>query len=475
MKIAKKILVLTICFCLGLGSVMVQNSVWAKSKKIKLNKTKVTIKVKKTVKLKLKNAKASKVKWTSSNKKVAKVSKKGLVTAKKAGKATIKAKYKKKTYKAKIKVVAKKKNVNKEIPLPIDGNELSQGIYLVDKLYDGSNILVSPSSINMALGMAANGADYEAEASLEKYLGRPIVQNNIRANNLINHPHDDSLKYSNSFWYKTGFVPENRFKLDLEMYYNADFYETPMNKVTVDEVNNWCAQKTDNRIKKIIDEGDLDINSRSLVVNALLFDGKWTDEFSSKAITKMNFSAFDGKTYQVDMMKESLDAYYENEYAQAFEKTYGADAGYSFIGILPKEKGQFNLSDLNIVSLLKTKKNEDVNIGLPKFEYGWNKSLKKPLEETCINNVFDNFNPHFSKILSNTSLYVEDVIHATNIKVGEKGTEAAAVTVIDLSAKSALHVPTKPHNVILNRPFAYVIVDNAKKEILFVGKVTNFK
>lgn len=472
MKIAKKILVLTICFCLGLGSVMVQDTVWAKSKKVKMNKTKVTIKVKKTVKLKLKNAKPSKVKWTSSNKKVAKVSKKGLVKAKKVGKATIKAKYKKKTYKAKIKVVANKYKV---IPLPADGNELSQGIYLVDKLYDGSNILVSPSSINMALGMAANGADYEAEASLEKYLGRPIVQNNIRANNLINHPHDDSLKYSNSFWYKTGFVPENRFKLDLEMYYSADFYETPMNKVTVDDVNDWCAKKTDNRVKKIIDYKDVNSRTISLVVNALLFDGKWTVPFDTYDTVKMDFSTFDGNKNRVDMMRDSLSAYYENDYAKAFEKTYGKDEGYSFIGILPKEKGKFKLSDLHIVSLLKKEKNEKVNIGLPKFDYSWNHTLKESLEETSIKSIFDQFNPHFPKMLSDNLLYVDDIIHATNIKVKEEGTEAAAVTVIIMEPKSVVRPTVKPHSVVLNRPFAYVIKDNAKNEILFVGKVTNIK
>lgn len=64
---------------------------------VKLNKTKVTLYTGSTVKLKLKGCK-TKIKWTSSKKSVASVNSKGKVTAKKAGKAAIKAKTGKKTY-----------------------------------------------------------------------------------------------------------------------------------------------------------------------------------------------------------------------------------------------------------------------------------------------------------------------------------------------------------------------------------------
>ncbi len=76
----------------------------ASAKKISLSKKSATLKKGKTLKLKLKNAKASKVKWSSSKKKIATVSKKGVVKAKKKGKATITAKYKGKKYKCKITV-----------------------------------------------------------------------------------------------------------------------------------------------------------------------------------------------------------------------------------------------------------------------------------------------------------------------------------------------------------------------------------
>ena len=65
----------------------------------KLNCKKATIKVGKTKKLKVKNAGRKKVKWSSSKKKVATVSSKGLVKGKSAGRTVIKAKVGRKTLK----------------------------------------------------------------------------------------------------------------------------------------------------------------------------------------------------------------------------------------------------------------------------------------------------------------------------------------------------------------------------------------
>lgn len=107
MKQMKKILSLSLVLVLSL-SLLPVTSISAASKKVKLNKTKATIYVGKTVTLKLRNNKR-KVKWSTSNKKVAIVTKKGKVTGKKAGKATITAKVGKKKYKCKITVRSKYK------------------------------------------------------------------------------------------------------------------------------------------------------------------------------------------------------------------------------------------------------------------------------------------------------------------------------------------------------------------------------
>lgn len=65
--------------------------------KSKINKTNLTLKIGKSYQLKIKGTK-NKVKWSSSNKKIVSVTKKGKIKAKKLGKAKIYAKIKKENW-----------------------------------------------------------------------------------------------------------------------------------------------------------------------------------------------------------------------------------------------------------------------------------------------------------------------------------------------------------------------------------------
>jgi len=108
---ATKVAAAVLSLAVTMTSVNIPTSAAAATKKVKLNKTKATLTVGKSITLKLKQgSKALKATFISSNKKIATVAKKtGKVTAKKKGTATITATYKKKKYKCKITVKAKPK------------------------------------------------------------------------------------------------------------------------------------------------------------------------------------------------------------------------------------------------------------------------------------------------------------------------------------------------------------------------------
>lgn len=90
---------------------------------LKLNKTSATLTVGKKLTLKVKNAKkTASVKWTTSDRTVAAVSAKGVVTAKAAGKAVIKATVSKKTLKCKITVKNKAVNPDTDTGMNQDQN-----------------------------------------------------------------------------------------------------------------------------------------------------------------------------------------------------------------------------------------------------------------------------------------------------------------------------------------------------------------
>ncbi len=93
---------IALSFCMLTSSLPATNVTAAA--KPKLNKKNITVTVGKKVKLKVKNAGKKKISWKSSNKKIATVSKKGVVKAKKIGKTIVTAKIGKKAYKCRVTV-----------------------------------------------------------------------------------------------------------------------------------------------------------------------------------------------------------------------------------------------------------------------------------------------------------------------------------------------------------------------------------
>ena len=82
--------------------------------------------------------------------------------------------------------------------------------------------------------------------------------------------------------------------------------------------------------------------------------------------------------------------------------------------------------------------------------------------------AFDPALADFSGMDGQRILYIGDALHKAFIAVDEKGTEAAAATVILMMAGALL-----PEGVILtiDRPFFYVIRDVPSGTILFMGRV----
>jgi len=65
-------------------------------------------------------------------------------------------------------------------------------------------------------------------------------------------------------------------------------------------------------------------------------------------------------------------------------------------------------------------------------------------------------------------LFIRDVLHQAFIKVDEEGTEAAAATAVIMEAVSAPLVTTE---LTVDRPFIFLIRDDATGALLFMGRV----
>jgi serpin B len=78
--------------------------------------------------------------------------------------------------------------------------------------------------------------------------------------------------------------------------------------------------------------------------------------------------------------------------------------------------------------------------------------------------AFQSGTADFSNMIQGGGIWIDTVIHSTFVQVDERGTEAAAVTIIAM--------PTSlPPNINCNRPFAFIIWEKESGAVLFMGKV----
>ena len=69
-------------------------------------------------------------------------------------------------------------------------------------------------------------------------------------------------------------------------------------------------------------------------------------------------------------------------------------------------------------------------------------------------------------------VFISKVKHKTFAEVNEEGTEAAAVTSVEMRATS-LQTPRKRFQMVIDRPFFCAIRDNQTGTVLFMGSITD--
>ena len=97
--------------------------------------------------------------------------------------------------------------------------------------------------------------------------------------------------------------------------------------------------------------------------------------------------------------------------------------------------------------------------------------LNDPLQKMGIKTAFTSA-ADFSGIAEMGPLVLDQVKQKCYMDVSEKGTEAAAVTSVQIRLTSARPVQKVPV-MRVDRPFFFVIADGDNEKILFAGKIVN--
>jgi len=348
-------------------------------------------------------------------------------------------------------------------------------LQLFEKCADENNALISPLSVLGCLALAANGAQGETLEQMEELFGIKLnTLNGFLAAYVRDLPSEKKSKveFANSVWYKDGFEIKQEYLQTLVDYYDAQVYQEQFDSRTVNKINSWVSDHTDGMIKDIID--GLNPLDRMVLVNALYFDGEWENVYKEPSVRDALFTTEQGQEIDVKMMSSGERLYLSDENASGFIKYY-KDRNYAFAALLPNEGMSVSeyiltLSGEKLVNMLANPEEIEVRAQMPKFEFEDSMQLNEVLKTLGMKDAFVPSRADFGKV-ADGPLYISSVIHKTFIEVAEKDTRAGAATAVTATGAAAPREPRDYREVVLDRPFVFMIIDCEYNLPIFIGSV----
>jgi serine protease inhibitor len=283
-----------------------------------------------------------------------------------------------------------------------------------------------------------------------------------------------TMEIANSIWTRLGFTVEEAFLDDNETYFDAQCSELDFSDDgAADTINAWVDEQTHGKIDGIV-EPPISAETVMFLINAVYFNGSWTTEFDPEQTQSGTFHGLGGDT-EVPMMRDHREdfRYLETEQFQAVDLPYGNGA-FSMTVFLPKtapDASDFvaSLTPETFAGYLAQMSADEGMLIMPRFEVEFEESLNDVLTALGMGVAFDSSAADFSGINPDADLFISKVKHKSWVQVDEVGTEAAAVTSVEIGVTSVPMYWT----MTVDRPFVFVIHEQATDALLFVGKVVN--
>ena len=351
-------------------------------------------------------------------------------------------------------------------------NELAKKIfYTIAKVKMGENLVLSPMSIIMLLGIAADAVQGKAREEITDIIGKGIsYEDLITVLSQLQSAVDggSALMSSNAVCVNEGIkdaiAPEYEARLE-ELFGGRLFSSDNVAR----DVNLWVREKTRGMIENAADESMNHV--LACLMNAIAFESEWMTPYDDEDVRKGTFHNADGSSSAVQMMGSTESVYVEDAYFSGFIKPY-KDREFSFLALLPKHKDEaFLLKSVEQIDFSKLAGSAQfcrVHAAMPEFKYDFGEDLTEACRKIGIRTLFSpqaDFSP-----MSSQQLKVDSVVHKAHIEVDRVGTRAAAVTIeVCVGCAPATEFKT----VRLNRPFVYAIMNMETGLPVFTGIFNN--
>ena len=384
------------------------------------------------------------------------------------------------------------------IPHDITAGQARLAVQLYPKLAEAAepndNLFISPLSLSEGLGLALPGARGQTEAEMRELLGwdaasRPelLVKDYDR---FLTSTGDDkvALSVANALWLsnRLDFTPDylraakNGFGANAR---KVDFGGNPAGSANT--INGWVSEQTRERITKIVDASGFNDLTAAVLTNAVWFKADWSVPFEDGSTGE--FTRGDGTKMPIYMMERIAPmAYRETREGQAVQLPYGKDGRFVMEVFLPRDMATLRRweRDLNAGSFdlsmqgsdakfdLGAAEEREILLRLPRFEARFDDSVKAALIAAGMPCAFSPTCADFGA-MADTPLAIDDVAHATFLRVDEKGTEAAAVTAVKIIVTGSRRLPDDLPRMIVDRSFLLTIRDRASGALIFFGRIAD--
>jgi len=365
-----------------------------------------------------------------------------------------------------------------------DGNALFAGRILGVVARGRENVALSPASISQALAMVIPGARGATSSEMASALDFRLPPDRLgrafnsldRSLEALNGP-DATLDIANALYGQIGQRFHEEFLRALARDYGAGLRTVDFERAAEAaraQINAWVSGKTNGKLPELLGPGDVDASTRLMVVNAVYLKAKWVSPFTKQSTFPAVFHAPEGAAKVPTMHQTGAFGYRKGAGYQALELPYRGGR-LAFDILLPSPGGLpsllSRLAGEGPLSLLHGLRRQQVGLALPKFRFDTRFELASALKGLGMRRAFEPGNADLSGIAGKPGdLYIKSVVHEAYLSVDEAGTEAAAATGVGISP-TAMPAPP-PIEVMVDRPFAFVLRDVKTGAVLFIGVVS---
>jgi len=243
-------------------------------------------------------------------------------------------------------------------------------------------------------------------------------------------------------------------------------------------INQWVADQTNDRIDRLIHEGDISTLTELVLINATYLDADWEEPFLRHATKDGAFHISPERSVTAKTMHQRGRRYdyAATEQVQVLRLPYRGES-LSMLIVLPRAVDglaavEKTLSVDQLARWTGAMRQQSIDhLALPNFEMRTHANIDEALRALGMTRAFDATQAEFAGVDGAGGLFIRTVVHEAWLRVDEEGTEAAAGTAV--VAERAAEIQEQPVRFIADRPFLYMIRHDPTGAILFLGRVTD--